>query len=222
MKFSPSLMCMSFLDVRRGIQAMNDKADFYHIDIMDGHFVPNLAMSPAQVAEISAITDVPLDCHLMVDNPQNYIDILAKAGAGYICPQAETLSGQAFRLISRIKEAGCKVGVVINPETPLGFIQHYIHLIDKLTIMTVDPGFAGQPFIWEMIDKIKKAKKLKEEYGYSYLIEVDGACNEATYKALTQAGAEVMILGSSGLFDLDEDLTVAWEKMESAYARAIE
>lgn len=222
MKFSPSLMCMNYLDVRRSILAMNDKADFYHVDIMDGHFVPNLSMCPAQVAALRSITDVPLDCHLMVDHPEDYIDILAGAGAGYLCPHAETMSGQAFRLIAKIKDAGCKVGVVLNPETPLSAIRHYLHLIDKLTLMTVDPGFAGQPFIWEMIDKVKAARELKEKNGYKYLIEADGACNEATYKALAEAGAEVLILGSSGLFDLDEDLGAAWEKMERSYARATE
>ena len=96
----------------------------------------------------------------------------------YICPHAETINADAFRIIRKVHDAGCKFGVVLNPATPLSYIQHYIHLVDKITIMSVDPGFAGQSFIREMLDKIKEAKALKEERGYHYLIEVDGSCNK--------------------------------------------
>ena len=102
---------------------------------------------------------------------------------------------------------------VLNPATPLSYIQHYIHLVDKITIMSVDPGFAGQPFIREMLSKIAEAKRLKEENGYKYIIEVDGSCNSGTFKELAEAGTECFIVGTSGLFNLDEDLTVAWDKM---------
>jgi len=204
---------MDLLNIKEQIEILNDRADFYHVDIMDGHFVKNITLSPDFVKAISPVCKAPLDCHLMVTDPDNYIESLAAAGAAYICPHAETINSDAFRIINKIKSVGCKVGVVLNPATPLSYIKHYIHLLDKITIMTVDPGFAGQPFIREMLDKIREAKALKEEKGYKYLIEVDGSCNERTFKELYEAGTEVFIVGSSGLFNLDEDLTVAWDKM---------
>lgn len=220
-KFSPSLMCMDLLQIKEQIEVLNERADFYHVDIMDGHFVKNITLSPDFVKAISPVCTLPLDCHLMVTNPDDYIEVLAEAGAGYICPHAETINADAFRIIHKIKEYGCKAGVVLNPATPLSYIQHYIHLLDKITIMSVDPGFAGQPFIREMLEKIKEAKRLKKEKGYHYLIEVDGSCNQNTFKELAEAGVEVFIVGSSGLFNLDENLEIAWEKMTAQFHQVV-
>ncbi len=216
-KFSPSLMCMDMLRVKDTLDILNTRADMYHVDIMDGHFVKNITLSPDFVKAISRETDVEIDCHLMVTNPEDYVDSLAKAGATYISPHAETINSQSFRIINRIKSLGCKVGIVLNPATPMSYISEYIHLIDKITIMSVDPGFAGQPFIREMLDKVKQAKKLKEENNYKYLIEIDGSCNEKTYKDMFEAGVEVFIVGSSGLFGLDSDLEKAWDKMMDTF-----
>lgn len=220
-KFSPSLMCMDLLQIKEQIKVLNKRADFYHVDIMDGHFVKNITLSPDFVKAINPVCELPLDCHLMVTNPDDYIEALAEAGAGYICPHAETINADAFRIIRKIKEYGCKVGIVLNPATPLSYIQHYIHLLDKITIMSVDPGFAGQPFIREMLKKIKEAKQLKEENGYHYLIEVDGSCNQNTFKELAEAGVEVFIVGSSGLFNLDDNLERAWEKMTAQFHKVV-
>lgn len=212
-KFSPSLMCMDLLNIKEQIKILNSRADFYHVDIMDGHFVKNITLSPDFVKAVKPACTLPLDCHLMVTNPSDYIDALADAGAGYICPHVETITTEAFRIINKIKERGCKVGVVLNPATPIESIKHYAHLLDKITIMSVDPGFAGQPFIREMLDKIREAKQLKEDKGYKYLIEIDGSCNEKTFHDLYEAGVEVFIVGTSGLFNLDNDLEKAWDKM---------
>lgn len=219
-KFSPSLMCMDLLDIKNQIETLNTRADLYHIDIMDGHYVKNITLSPDFVKAISSITDVPLDCHLMVTNPDQYIESLANAGATYICPHAETINAEAFRMIHKIKSYGCKAGVVLNPATPLSYIQPYIHLLDKITIMSVDPGFAGQPFIKEMLEKVKEAKLLKEQNNYSYLIEMDGSCNEHTFTQLKEAGVEVFIVGNSGLFDLHEELPQAWNQMIHTFEAA--
>ena len=189
------------------------------MDIIDGHFVKNITLSPFFVEQLNKISKLPIDVHLMTEFPGDYIDELAKVGATYISPHAETINKDAFRIINRIKSLGCKVGIVLNPSTPVDWLEYYIHLIDKITVMTVDPGFAGQPFIPEMIEKIKKLKTLKEKNGYSYLIEIDGSCNERTFKRLTAAGAEILIVGSSGLFNLDEDLIAAWDKMIDIYNR---
>lgn len=221
-KFSPSLMCMDILNVQEQIEKLNKYADFYHIDIMDGHYVKNLSFSPHFVKSIRHITNVPLDCHLMVTNPSDYIDELIQAGANYICPHAETLNAIAFRSIYKIHDAGLKAGVVLNPETPIEYIKEYIHLLDKITIMTIDPGFVGQPFLKEMLKKIKALQELKKEYGYSYLIECDGSANKKTFKDLYQAGVEVFIIGNSGLFSLDNDIDIAWHKMKEIFKAEIQ
>ena len=217
MMFSPSLMCMDLLSMKEQVEILNERADFYHVDIMDGHFVKNITLSPFFVSTLKRISKLPIDVHLMTEYPDDYIEELAKSGADYICPHAETINKDAFRIINKIKSFGCKAGIVLNPATPIEWIKYYIHLLDKITVMTVDPGFAGQPFIPEMLDKIKELKELKEKNGYQYLIEVDGSCNERTFDILTEAGAEVLIVGSSGLFNLDSDLPKAWDKMMEIY-----
>ena len=219
--FNPSLMCMDLLDIKKQTEILNERCDLYHVDIMDGHFVKNITLSPDFVAAFAKIAKKPIDCHLMCEYPDDYIETLAKAGATYICPHAETINSDAFRIINKIRALGCRVGVVLNPATPLSYIQNYIHKLDKITIMSVDPGFAGQPFIREMLDKIKEAKELKEKNGYKYLIEVDGSCNENTFRELSQAGTEVFIVGASGLFSKDKDLAKAWDKMIESYNKAV-
>lgn len=214
---NPSLMCMDLLSIRQQLEILNTRADFYHVDIMDGHFVPNITLSPDFVKSVSKVAKVPLDCHLMVTNPSDYIEPLAGAGAGYIVPHAETINSDAFRVINKIKAAGCRAGVAINPATPLSYIQYYMHLLDKITIMSVDPGFAGQPFIRETLEKIREAKQIKEEKGLDFILEIDGSCNENTYKELYEAGVESFIVGTSGLFNLDADLETAWGKMAKIF-----
>ncbi len=220
--FSPSLMCMDFLDIKNQVQILNPRCDSFHIDIMDGHFVKNITLSPCFVEAFSAVAEKPLDCHLMVTNPEDYVAPLKAAGADTICFHVETVSAQAFRIINSIKTAGCKVGAVFNPSTPVSAAQYYLHLLDKITIMTVDPGYAGQPFIEEMLQKIEQAKSLKEKHGYNYIIEVDGSCNERTFARLAAAGAECFVVGTSGLFSLDNDLEKAWDNMMQIFEREAE
>jgi D-allulose-6-phosphate 3-epimerase len=220
-KFSPSLMCMNLLDIQHQIEVMNRRADLVHIDIMDGHYVKNLTLSPFFIEQLKESLHVPMDVHLMVENPTDFIERVKEAGANIISPHAETINTDAFRIIDKVKSLGCQMGIVLNPATPIAYIQHYIHLVDKITIMTVDPGYAGQKFIPEMLEKIRQAKRLKEERGYRYLIEVDGSCNAGTFKRLAEAGAEVFIVGSSGLFNLHPDLEVAWDMMMDNFQREV-
>jgi D-allulose-6-phosphate 3-epimerase len=220
-KFSPSLMCMNLLDIQHQIEVMNRRADLVHIDIMDGHYVKNLTLSPFFIEQLKESLHVPMDVHLMVENPTDFIERVKEAGASIISPHAETINTDAFRIIDKVKSLGCQMGIVLNPATPIAYIQHYIHLVDKITIMTVDPGYAGQKFIPEMLEKIRQAKRLKEERGYRYLIEVDGSCNAGTFKRLAEAGAEVFIVGSSGLFNLHPDLEVAWDMMMDNFQREV-
>ena len=212
-KISPSLMCMNLFDIKEQLSVLNRRADMLHIDIMDGHYVKNITLSPFFIEQIRPHTPLVLDVHMMVENPTDFIAAIANAGADFICPHAETINRDAFRVINLIRSFGKKVGVVLNPATPVEYIQHYIHLLDKITIMTVDPGYAGQPFIPEMLHKVSQLRDLKQQQGYHYLIEIDGSCNARTYEQLMGAGAEVLIVGTSGLFNLDNDLDKAWDKM---------
>lgn len=220
-EFSPSLMCMDFLKMEEQFNILNDRVDMYHVDIMDGHFCKNITLSPDLVKTFHKVAKKPMDCHLMTTNPTDWIEILAQAGATYISPHAETINTDAFRVLNLIRSLGCKTGVVLNPATPLSYVKHYLNRIDMLTLMTVDVGFAGQPFIEEVLDKVREAKELREKYGYTYKIQIDGSCNERTYKRLYDAGAEVFIVGSSGLFGLDKDLTAACDKMYETFERCI-
>lgn len=219
--FSPSLMCMDFLEIKKQTQILNSRCDCFHVDIMDGHYVKNITLSPCIVEAIKRVAQKPLECHLMVTDPENYVQPLKAAGADMIAFHVETVSAQAFRIINSIKDAGLKVGAVFNPSTPLSAAQYYLHLLDKITIMTVDPGYAGQPFIEEMLGKIEQARLLKEKHGYKYIIEVDGSCNERTFTKLHNAGAECYVVGTSGLFSLDNDLEKAWDKMMAVYSSCV-
>ena len=220
MKISPSLMCMDLTHFKEQIEFIDQHADYLHVDIMDGHFVPNLTLSPFFVGQVKRLASKPMDCHLMVTNPEDYIDQLAGAGAGMITLHPETLSGQAFRMVDKIRKLGLKVGFILNPESSVEMMKYYIHLADKITVLTVDPGFAGQPFISEMLEKIRQLKRYREENNLGYEIEIDGSCNERTFKSLIEAGADVFIVGSSGLFNYDADIRQAWHIMQGNIQQA--
>ncbi|MFZ7108409.1 D-allulose 6-phosphate 3-epimerase [Avibacterium avium] len=213
---SPSLMCMDLLKFKEQIEFLDKAADYFHIDIMDGHYVPNLTLSPFFVQQVNRISTKPLDCHLMVTQPENYIDDLAKAGCDMITLHVETISGQAFRLFEKIERLGMKIGLIFNPETPVESAKYYLHKVDKVTVLTVDPGFAGQSFIPEMLEKIAELKQYRQQHQLNYLIEIDGSCNPKTFDTLIKAGADVLIVGSSGLFNNDPDISKAWQIMQDS------
>ncbi len=220
MKISPSLMCMDLSNFKEQIEFIDAHADYLHIDIMDGHFVPNLTLSPFFVEQVKRLSTKPLDCHLMVTRPEDYIDSLAGAGAGMITLHAETLSGQAFRMVDKIKSLGLGVGFILSPESAVEMMKYYIHLADKVTVLTVDPGFAGQPFISEMLEKVRQLKDYRENHHLHYEIEIDGSCNARTFKSLIEAGADVFIVGSSGLFNNAADIRQAWQIMQANIQQA--
>lgn len=212
-----SLMCMDFLNIQEQIEVLNRRMDLLHVDVMDGHFCKNMSISPDMVKAISRVAALPMDCHLMTTNPGDWIEVLAKAGAEYISPHGETINTDAFRIMNLIKSLGCKTGLVLNPATPLASCEGYLNRVDLLTIMTIDVGFAGQPFIEEMLDKIKEAVRLREKHGYHYKIQIDGSGNQKTYRRLVDAGADIVIVGNSGLFSLDRDLDKACDKMYALF-----
>lgn len=216
-EFSPSLMTMDLDKFKEQITFLNDKVDSYHIDIMDGHYVPNITLSPWFIEELRKVTALPMSAHLMVTDPSFWVQQLIDLNCEWICMHAEVLDGLAFRLIDQIHNAGLKAGIVINPETPIEVIFPYIELVDKITIMTIDPGFAGQRFIESTLDKIVALRELRDEKSYDYVIEMDGSSNRKSFKRIDAADPDIYIIGRSGLFGLDEDIAKAWDIMETDY-----
>lgn len=216
-EFSPSLMTMDLDKFKEQITFLNTKVDSYHIDIMDGHYVPNITLSPWFIEELRKISDLPVSTHLMVTDPSFWVQQLIDIKSEWICIHAEVLDGLAFRLIDDIHAAGLKAGVVLNPETPIDVILPYIDLLDKVTVMTVDPGFAGQRFIDNTLDKIVELRKIREVENYSYVIEMDGSSNRKSFKKIDKANPDIYIVGRSGLFGLDDNIETSWNIMEKDY-----
>lgn len=218
-EFSVSLMCMDYLRIQEQINILNENTDYYHADLMDGHFCKNITMSPDLIGAIAKISKKPIDVHLMTTNPNDWIEPLAKIGVTTICPHAETINTDAFRTLNRIRDMGCNAGIVLNPATPISYIEHYINRLSMITIMTVDVGFAGQPFIPEMLSKIKSLRKLREKLGLNFKIQIDGSCNNKTFAQLKEAGADIFVVGSSGLFSRDKDLAKAYTLMKEDFTK---
>ena len=166
-----------------------------HVDVMDGHFVPNITIGQGVIKSIRKHSNSYFDVHLMIDNPEKYIDSFIDAGADGITFHIEVAGENVYELIDRIKARGKKVGISVNPATDLPSVE-ILKLIDVLLIMTVNPGFGGQKYISEMNEKINKARQLKQEYGLNYKIEVDGGINADTIKEAVEAGAEIIVAGN--------------------------
>jgi len=177
-------------------------ADWIHIDVMDGHFVPNITMGPAIISTLRKTTKLPFDVHLMIENPENYIESFAAAGADIITVHVEAVS-HLHRTIDIIKKAGKKAGVSLNPATPLTQIEEILPDIDLLLIMSVNPGFGGQQFIKTTLPKIIKAKEMLSALSNKPLLEVDGGVNLQNISGIAQAGADVLVAGAS-IFGTDD------------------
>lgn len=196
MKIAPSILSADFANLQRDIEFVEKHgADYIHVDVMDGQFVPNITFGPAVVQAIRPITKLPLDVHLMIVNPERFIHEFAKAGADIIGVHIEA-TPHIHRAIQMIKAENVKAEVVINPGTPVEAIKYVLPLVDQILVMTVNPGFGGQSFLPEMADKIRELAKLKEQYGYHYDIEVDGGIDDQTIKVCAEAGANVFVAGS--------------------------
>lgn len=217
MKVSLSLMCMDLTKVDQSLEQLNDFTDYYHVDIMDGHYVRNLALSTRFIEWIKPLASKPIDAHLMVSNPEDYVQPLLDVDTDIINLQAERIVGKAFRLINQIKAANKQVGVVLNPEEDMAIMLPYIEKLDYVTVMTVDPGFAGQAFVPEAIQTIKKLADYRDGHGLNYQIQIDGSCNAQTYPLLNAAGADTMILGSSGFFGFSDDLNESIAKTKAYF-----
>ncbi|QCJ42016.1 ribulose-phosphate 3-epimerase [Bacillus sp. S3] len=196
-KIAPSILSADFSKLGEEILAVEKGgADYIHIDVMDGHFVPNITIGPLIVEAIRPLTKLPLDVHLMIENPDQYIEAFVKAGADYITVHVEACR-HLHRTIQNIKSYGIKAGVVLNPATPVETIQHIIGDIDMVLLMSVNPGFGGQAFIPEILPKIRKVKEMAEQKGINLEIEIDGGVNPETAKQCKEAGANVLVAGSA-------------------------
>jgi ribulose-phosphate 3-epimerase len=196
-KIAPSILSANFAKLGEEIEAVDrGGADYIHIDVMDGHFVPNITIGPLIVSAIRPVTKLPLDVHLMIENPDQYIEAFAKAGADYITVHVEACK-HLHRTIQLIKSQGVKAGVVLNPATPVETIQHIIGDIDMCLLMSVNPGFGGQKFIPEVLPKITAVNEMALQKGHKIEIEVDGGVNPETAQLCIEAGATVLVAGSA-------------------------
>lgn len=196
-KIAPSILSANFLKLGEEIRAAEEAgADMLHIDIMDGRFVPNITIGPFIVEAIHTITSLPLDVHLMIEEPDKYLEDFIKAGADYLTVHYEA-SVHLHRTVHYIKENGIKAGVSLNPATPVWSLEHILPDMDMALIMSVDPGFGGQGFIQTATDKIKTLKRLISEKGLQTLIEVDGGVKLDNAPDIVSAGADILVMGSA-------------------------
>ena len=194
---APSILSADFTKLGEEVRAVAAVgADWIHADVMDGHFVPNITLGPMIVEAVRRVTELPIDVHLMIENPERYISDFARAGANYISIQAETCS-HLDRTLNLIKECGASAGVVLNPSTPLVTLEWVLDLVDYILIMSVNPGFGGQTFIATSLEKLTSLRQMIAQRGKSILIEIDGGINEKTIADVSRAGADVFVAGSA-------------------------
>jgi ribulose-phosphate 3-epimerase len=207
-KIAPSILSADFSKLGEEILAVEDAGvDLIHVDVMDGHFVPNITIGPPVVASIKKIVRVPLDVHLMIDDPDRYIQSFANAGSDIITVHAEA-TAHLHRTVHLIREAGAKAGVSINPATPLVDIEQIIGDIDLLLIMTVNPGFGGQKFIESMLPKIRAARDMIDRISPDILLEVDGGITLQNIGVVKEAGVDIFVAGSSIFLSEDYGQTI--------------
>ncbi|CAJ1199464.1 Ribulose-phosphate 3-epimerase [Companilactobacillus paralimentarius] len=196
-KIAPSILSADIMNLERDVRAADQAgADVFHIDMMDGNFVPNMSFSPAVVEGMRRVTDKPLDIHMMMENPDAYVKPVIDAGANTVLIHAESTQ-HIYRSIELVKSYGAKAGVVVNPGTPLETVKELFPIIDRILVMTVNPGFGGQTFIPGMTKKIQRLDQLRQTAADdNFDIEVDGGINSETIAQCAKAGADIFVAGS--------------------------
>lgn len=195
-RIAPSILSADFSSLAAEIRSVETAgADWIHVDVMDGHFVPNITIGPLIVGAVRPVTSLPLDVHLMIENPEFFVPVFSEAGADVITVHVET-GYHLFRTVDLIKQHGKKAGIALNPATPLTAVKHLMQVIDLLLVMTVNPGFGGQAFITSMNEKIREARKMIDSSGRAIDLEVDGGIKAGNARAVTEAGAEILVMGS--------------------------
>jgi len=207
-KIAPSILSADFARLGEQIRQVEaGGADLIHVDVMDGHFVPNITIGPPVVASIRKVTGLPLDCHLMIEAPERFIDDFAAAGANMISVHPEA-GIHLHRTLAAIRAHDCLAGVVLNPSTPLSSIEEVLDEIDYVLVMSVNPGFGGQKFIEHSLDKVRRLRSMIAVRGRQIAIEIDGGIGMATAGAVAEAGAELLVAGSAIFGDADPKAAV--------------
>ena len=195
-KILPSILSADFANLEQDVKELEQIGiDRFHIDVMDGNFVPNISFGFPIIEAIRSKTDKIFDCHLMIARPEEYVERFCNAGCDMVSFHIEA-TNHADRVIQIIKNSGKKAGIVLNPQTPIESVKYLLPKLDYVLIMTVNPGFGGQKFIPEMLEKIEELAKIREEKGHSFLIQVDGGVNVETSKLCRDKGADLLVCGS--------------------------
>ncbi len=215
-KISPSILSANFSRLKEEVQAVEKAgADYIHVDVMDGHFVPNITIGPMIVESLRKMTSLPLDVHLMIQNPDEFLTAFVEAGAGILTVHVEACP-HLHRTLTEIKKRGARAGVSFNPATPLCLIEPALEYADLVLVMTVNPGFGGQEFIPAMLPKIKQLRSLIDRKGWNLELEVDGGIKVDNIGAVAKAGADVFVSGS-GIFktsDYGKTITAMREEIK--------
>ena len=194
-RIAPSILSADFAALATAIDRVAPETDLLHVDVMDGHFVPNLTIGPPVVADINRHTDLELDCHLMMTNPGEYLEAFQRAGADGCTVHVEI--GDTAELISQMRDLGLSVGLAANPDTPFAAFEPFLGQIDMMLVMTVFPGFGGQKFMADVVPKIRQTSEAIARHGYATVVEVDGGIDTHTIAAAAEAGADVFVSGSA-------------------------
>lgn len=214
-RIAPSILSADFTRLGEQVRAAEDAgAGLIHIDVMDGRFVPNITMGPLVVQAVRRVTRLPLDVHLMIVEPERHVASFAEAGADWISVHVEA-GPHLHRTLMSIHELGCRAGVAINPHTPAAALSEVMHMIDLVNVMTVNPGFGGQSFLTETLPKIERLRAMIVASGRDIDIEVDGGINTQTVAAVVQAGANVLVAGSS-VFNPDFSVQAGIDALRAA------
>jgi ribulose-phosphate 3-epimerase len=199
-KLSASILSADFGRLAEQVRSAEQAGvDWIHVDVMDGHFVPNITIGPAVTQAVRQVTGLPLDVHLMISNPERYVEAFVEAGADWLGIHVEA-TVHLERLIQQIKEAGAKAAVTLNPATPLNCLEYVLPAVDMVLLMTVNPGFSGQKFIPAVLPKVRRLRQMIDAQGLEVLIQVDGGVQVDTIRDLVAAGADVLVSGS-GIFN---------------------
>ena len=216
-KLAPSILSADFSCLAADVEAVSAEADLLHVDVMDGHFVPNLTIGPPVVKSLRKRTDLFLDCHLMVDNPGELLADFAAAGADGCTVHVEL--GDPRPLFESMRSLGLRVGLTLNPDTPFSAVQPYLEEIDLLLVMSVHPGFGGQAFIPSALDKLAEARRIVDERSLALELEIDGGINVDTAPRAAAAGADILVAGSA-IFHADDPPGAAQRIREAAWPSA--